>query len=465
MDDLEFSMEDYNFDRIRENDLVEGVVAEIHDDYLEVDIKSFTYGTIYLDKYSSDRLTSFDGVVSVGDTIKAVVKKINDEPSQILMSRIPLVQREKFYKVKEAYEKKEIVTAKVIKLVNQGMIISYLDTDIFLPNSLIDITIPEDREKFLNTKMQVRIVTFDERKRKIVASRKDVLMDAYKEERAKQLEEVKVGDILDGEIVNFQPFGIFVKIGYIQGLMRFSQVTHRKSEKAEEILKVGDKIKVKVIRKEGTKIDLSRKALIPTPFEEFVKEQKVSSEVRGKLVQKLAFGMIFELSKDVTGLLHKSEYSWNPNDNLANNLKIGDELQLAIIGIDHKKERISLSKKALDNNPWGRVTVKKGDIVKAFVSEILPGKGIMASVDGVDGFISIKDLSNDHISKIEDYFSLKDEIEAMVIEVNKQDWILNMSIRIVQEKAERAEFEKYMKNQEVDEDAKIGDLYKDILEK
>ncbi|HBY64860.1 MAG TPA: hypothetical protein DEG42_00415, partial [Acholeplasmataceae bacterium] len=163
--------------------------------------------------------------------------------------------------------------------------------------------------------------------------------------------------------------------------------------------------------------------------------------------------------------LHKNEFSWNPNDNFENYVKIGDPITLSIIQLEPKKERIALSKKSLEDNPWKNVTVKRGDIVKAKVTAVSK-EGLKVSVQGVEGEIPFNELSNEKIGKPEDYFAAGDEVQAIIIEVSKDTWVLKLSIRRVLEKAERASYEQYLENDDKNQNQTIGDLFsKDLKSK
>jgi ribosomal protein S1 len=219
-----------------------------------------------------------------------------------------------------------------------------------------------------------------------------------------------------------------------------------------------------VIKKEGNRLDLSMKALVPTPYESFYETHKVGDTVTGAVFQKLPFGIIVEVAKDVRGLLHKNEFSWNPNDNFEAFVKIGDELTLSIIQMDPKKERIALSKKALEDNPWKNFTGKRGDVVTAKVTNVTKD-GVEVEVQGATGFIHVSELSNERIGKPEDYFAVGDEVKAVITDANRDQWQLKLSIKRILEQQERASYEQYLEDDQEAETTTIGDLFADDLKK
>ena len=270
---------------------------------------------------------------------------------------------------------------------------------------------------------------------------------------------INVGDVLTGEVIKVQNYGAIIKFEYTTGLMKANEFSH-KFVKLEEELKVGDKLEVKVIKKENEKLDLSHKALTLSPFENYIKDHKVSDTVKGKLTNKLEFGLLLELAEDVKGLLHKSEYSYNPNDNLANSLKIGDEVEVSIIAIDEKKEKISLSRKPLIDNPWDRVDAKVNDNVEATITEINE-KGLLVTALGVDGFVPLSEAVENK-EDINSEYQVGDKVSCTILAINSKKWLLKLSILKVKKQKEQENIDKIL-NEDKKEESTIGDQFKDIL--
>ena len=458
---------------LRVGHVVEGTVIKVEENTIYLDVQYTTEGKIHLDNYDKPAPQTFEGLIKIGDKVRARVMKITDDPAQILLSRLPLLSDEKFIKIESLVESGETVNAKVKKILEKGLILSYLENDVFLPYSLLDFDLVKNKDDLTGKTLEVQIIeaTIRGRSRRIVASRKAIFererQEAYEtrlKARQDELEQINTGDILKGKVDKLEPHAATIRFDHVVGLLRISQVSHYRIDKIEDVLSLGDEIDVKVIKKEGNRLDLSMKALIKTPYEQFYDTHKVGDTVTGTAFQKLPFGIIVEVDKDVRGLLHKNEYSWNPNDNFDAFVKIGDELTLSIVNLDLKKEKISLSKKTMEDNPWKNVTVKRGDVVKAKVLEVNK-EGLKVMVQGVEGLIPGNELSNEKIGRPEEYFAIDDEVDAVIIEANREQWSLKLSIRRVLEKAERASFEQYLEDDEQDEGVTIGDLFEDDLKK
>ena len=453
--------------------IVEGTVVIVEENTIYLDVQYYTEGKIHLDNYDKPAPPTFIGLVEVGQTVRARVQKMTNEPAQILLSRLPLLSEEKFAKIQALVESKETIKAKVRQVLDKGIILAYLENEIFLPFSLLDYDLVKDKDALRGKILEIQIIeaTLKGRSKRIVASRKTIFEKARQEAyelrlqaRKEELETINTGDIIKGVVGKIETHAATVRFKHVVGLLRISQVSHYRIEKIEDALTMGQEIEVKVIKKEGNRLDLSMKSLLKTPYEEFYDDHKIGEQVTGTVFQKLPFGIIVEVKKDVRGLLHKNEFSWNPNDNFDSYVKIGDEITLSIIALDPKKNRIALSKKALENNPWKNVTIKSGDVVKAIV-ESVSKEGLVVIADGVEAIIPSNELAVEKIGKPEDYFAKGDEVTAVVLEANRSNWSLKLSIRRVLEKMERDTFEKYLEDEEESKNLTLGDLFEDQFKK
>jgi small subunit ribosomal protein S1 len=458
---------------LRQGSIVEGTVIKIESNTIYLDIQAQTEGKIHLDNYDKPAPDTFEGLVQVGQKIKARVQKITDDPAQILLSRLPLLVEEKFEKIQALAESGETVKAKVRQVLEKGLILSYMENEVFLPYSLLDFELVKDKDSLKGKTLEIQIIeaTSKGRNKRIVASRKAIFererQEAYEQRlqaRQDELETINTGDVIKGVVDKIEAHAATIRFDHVVGLLRISQVSHFRIEKIEDVLTLGQEVEVKVIKKEGNRLDLSMKALQKTPYEVFYETHKVGDTVTGTVFQKLPFGIIVEVAKDVRGLLHKNEFSWNPNDNFESYVKIGDEVTLSIIQLDLKKERIALSKKALEDNPWKNVSLRRGEVVSAKIIEVSK-EGVKVEVQGAEGEIAASELAVEKINKPEDYFAVGDVVNAVVTEVSKDTWTLKLSIRRILEQAEREQYEQYLEDDEKDQNPTLGDLFGEKFQK
>ena len=408
---------------------------------------------MHLDHYTKDAsVESFKDIVKVGDEIEAEVMKVSED--SIFLSRLNLLKHENFLSLvskKENNENIEVVVKNEVE--GKGYNCLYQGVSLFMPMSQSGSNVK------LGSKVLVRIIELDEKKHRGVVSQKVIEQEEYQKNREAEYESINEGDVLTGTVTKVEKYGALVKFNYVQGLLKTNQVSHSFIDINKE-LHVGDKIEVKVLSKNNNKLELSRKALLKTPFTLYAEAHKVSDKVVGKVVNKLPFGLLLELAPEVKGLLHNSEYSHNPNDNFQASVVIGDEVEVAIIAINLEKEKISLSRKALMDNPWDRVKAHEGDLVDVKVTEVKEN-GLVVEALGVDGFVPLNEATLERKNDLASYYSVGDTEKAYIMEIKPREWKLRLSIRKYLAEQERKSYEKYLNEEE--KPTTLGDVFKDSL--
>jgi len=458
---------DISFKTLRVGQTVTGTVINVSPNEIRLDLQSSLEGQIYLDQYDPKGIDSFVGVLKEGDKVEAVVKKIDEMHGQVLLSRIPMLQAAALKELLEAKANQRIVTATPTGSNENGLIFQLFGFEAFMHISQVDFQIT-DLTPFLTQELTFYVTEVDEKKRSIKLSRTKYLIEQRQAERDKEYEALSVGKTYKVTIQEIKPFGVFVDFKHNRGFLPLGEIAHERVENPSEYIKPGDVVEVELIEKKMQKgnprISVSRKRLLDTPFALFAKAHKVGQTISVSVVNKLPFGLIVEVAPHVTGLLHNNEISYNPNDNFKASVVHGTLLDVAILAIDKKKERISLSKKALEDNPWKKVTVKRGDVVKGIINEIQVGKGFTVTVQGVDASLPITELKEGNVGKLEDLYSVGDEVEVVVTKCFPQEWVMEVSILQLQSQRERKQFDSYIKTQET-RSVTLGDLFGKVLEK
>lgn len=459
-------MSEYNLPKV--GDVITGEIIKIEKDLIYIDFQAVSEGLIYLNEYDSPAPKSFSSILKVGDSVTAEIKKISEQDDSvlILLSRLPIVREEQLKELDTLNKTKEVFTGKVIKALEKGLIVKYKLFELFLPFSLLDREYTKEPEKLIGEDLDVVMEDFGQgrgRRLRLIVSRMPIIQELRREKFEKQqklrdeeLEKLQTGVVVEGTVEKIEKHAAHIRFEHVMGLLRISQVAHYRIDNLEDELTVGEKVKVKIIKREGNRIDLSKKVLLPTPFEAFMEKYKKGDTAKGKIVQKLGFGVIVEIEKDIKGLLHNQEYSWNPRDNFENYLKIDDEIEVFILNIDPKRERIALSKRMLDNNPWKDVNLKVGQVLEVLVTEVAEDR-LTVSYDSIDGVIYAKEAAVERIS-LDNNFSIGDKVEAIVTKFNQKQWLLELSIRRLLVREERKGFEKFLSDDEETTTATIGDL-------
>ncbi len=277
----EETMEDYagelnaSMKKIKEGDLLKGTVIGISDTEVTLDLGYYAEGIIRLEDLSEDPSFSIKTDITMGEELSATVIRVDDGEGNILLSRKEANQLLVWDKLRKMLEDKTNVSVKVVETVKSGVVAFLEGIRGFIPASKLSLSYVEenDLDSYLNKTLEVRVITADEEKRKLVLSAKDILKEKADAERANKISNVQVGLVTEGTVESLQNYGAFVDLGNgISGLVHISQICEKRIKHPSAVLKEGDKVKVKVTAIKDGKLSLSMKALNDIAAEEIVEE-------------------------------------------------------------------------------------------------------------------------------------------------------------------------------------------------
>ncbi|PAT01020.1 hypothetical protein CI105_08785 [Candidatus Izimaplasma bacterium ZiA1] len=452
---------EFNIKKFRVGDYVEGTVYQVTKEAVSLDFGAFTEGTIYGKGLSLTDVSSCKDLVKEGQELDAFITKIDMERGQILLSRIKLLQNEKFKALKAFKDSKETFTVRVKKVVKGGLIATKDSVDMFLPVSQIS-TKRVNAEDYLNKELEVELIEATDRK--LVISHKTIEARMIKEATEKEFATFKKGQVLKGTVSKIVTYGAFIRFENVEGLIHISELSHHRVENVSDILKENQEIEVKIINIDKKKLSLSMKALQKSPWEIFAAEFKKGDEVTGKVIRKTGNQMLVEVAKGVIGVISKRDYSWDPRFNLATDTEVGNELTLKITDLNVTDKILTLSKKHLEYNPWQDVTVKENDEVMATVKE-LQTNGALVSIQGVNAFLPIGEISTERVNQVSDALKVEDAINVIITKLDKRNWKMVVSKKQLTEQKAHDEYAKYLETEEQVSNTTLGDLFKDQLDK
>ena len=291
-------------------------------------------------------------VAKEGDTLEAIVTKVNDGEGQVLLSYKRLAQMKGNKKLEEAYENKEVLTAEVTQILNGGLGVLVDETRVFIPASLVSDTFVKDLSQYKGKEISFVITEFNPRKRRIIGNRKQLLVEEKAEKMEELLATLKVGDVIEGTVKNVTDFGAFVDLGGVDGLLHISEISWTRIDNPKKVLSIGDTVKVFVKDINGTKIALSCKFPDEDPWAKAIKEHPVGSTVKGKVARMTDFGAFVQIDENVDALLHVSQISREHVAKPSDVLKVGQEIEAQVTEYKEEGHKISLSMKALlDDEP------------------------------------------------------------------------------------------------------------------
>ena len=343
MDDIEKSL------RLpKPGDIVDGKIDQVMSDAVIVNMGCKKDGILRSDEVALEEGQTLADLYKVGDEIKAKVIKSDDGEGGIMLSTKRLVAVENYAELEEAMENRENITVTLTRAVNGGVIAAYKEITGFIPMSQLSDRYVENAEEFLGQTFDVRVIRVDTKRNRAVFSRKAILVDEKRKAVAEIWENLNVGDIVEGKVMRFTDYGAFVDIGGVDGLLHISEISWGKLKHPEEVLKIGDILNVKILslNEEKGKISLGLKQTQPEPWTLVGEKYQVGDVLEGKVVQIKEYGAFVELEAGLDGLVHISEIANKRVENVFDELKVGETVNVKIMEIDPDKRRISLSIKA-----------------------------------------------------------------------------------------------------------------------
>lgn len=339
--------EEKSLKSIKTGDTVEGVVFDVKPDEIILNIGSKSDGILTRNEYTNEPGVDLTTVVKVGETMTVKVVKVNDGEGQVVLSYKRLAAERGNKRIEEAFNNKEVLTAKVAQVLDGGLTVIVDEVRIFIPASLVSDTYEKDLSKYAGQEIEFVVSEYNPKKRRYIGDRKQ-LLTAKKAEMQKELfANLKEGDIVEGTVKNVTDFGAFIDLGGVDGLLHISEMSWGRVENPKKVFEVGKTLKVLVKEIAGSKVALSLKFDDLNPWKDAAVKYAVGSTVTGKVARMADFGAFIELETGVDALLHVSQISKEHVEKPADVLKIGDEVTAKVVDFNEADKKISLSVKAL----------------------------------------------------------------------------------------------------------------------
>lgn len=342
-------------------------------------------------------------------------------------------------KIKHLYENGELAMATIRKRIKGGFAVDLIGVEAFLPSSQIEFKSQSDIEAAIGHTVGVKILKINMMRKNIVVSRKLAVQEEQTKARKRIFSKVKVGDVIDGTVRNITDFGGFIDIGGIDALLHITDISWSKITHPAEVLKVNDKIKVKVLimDQETGRIAVGLKQLSPHPWLKIEKKYPVGTKISGVVTSVVEYGAFVQIEKGVEGLVHVSEMSWKKDvKDPSKILKVGDTVEAVVLSIARDDRRISLGMKQTKPDPWSTVDEKFKVDQKVVVKVTnLKDFGVFVQlIDGVEGLIHINDFFWDKkVKKASDYLKKGQKVEAVIRTIDRKNRRISLSIKHTKE--------------------------------
>jgi len=418
---------------IGEGEIVRGIVLAIDDKEVLVDVGFKSEGVIALSEFSDP------GVLKVGDTIDVFLEKMENQDGLVVLSK----QRADFVRVwdrvKEAHDSAQVVDGKLVRKIKGGVVVDLYGVEAFLPGSQIALRQVQNVDALLGQTVSVKIIKLNKRRRNIVVSRRAVLEEERDRLKSTILKDLAKDQIREGVVKNITDFGAFVDLGGIDGLLHITDMSWGRVGHPSELVKIGDRIKVKVLNfdPEKERISLGLKQLDAYPWEGVDEKYKVGDRIKGKVVSITDYGAFVELEKGVEGLIHVSEMSWTRHVRHPSKVvNIGDIIEAVVLKVDKANEKISLGLKQVEPDPWLTLDQKypPGMKVKGKVRNLTNFGAFVELEEGIDGLVHVSDMSwTKRVAHPSEVLKKGDTVEVVILSIDKEHRRISLGLKQVSE--------------------------------
>ena len=337
-----------SFKTIRNGEVVQGTIIDVKEDEIILNIGYKSDGIITRNEYSNDQNLDLTTVAKVGDEMEAKVLKVNDGEGQVLLTYKRLKAEKGNKRLEEAFNNKEVLKAKVAKVLDGGLSVVVEDTRVFIPASLVSDTYEKNLKKYDGQEIDFVITEFNPRKRRIIGDRKQLLVAEKKAKQEALFARIEPGMTVEGTVKNVTDFGAFIDLGGADGLLHISEMSWGRVENPKKVFTVGEQVKVLIKDIQGEKIALSLKFPETNPWLTADEKYAVGNVVTGKVARMTDFGAFIELEPGVDALLHVSQIAKEHIEKPSDVLKVGEEITAKVVDFKKDERKISLSIKALD---------------------------------------------------------------------------------------------------------------------
>lgn len=439
---------DNNFIAYRENSIVNGKILEVSKQVVIVDIGAKSEGIIPVSEFEDEDF-------AVGDEIEVLLEKLENDEGMVVLSKEKAAHKQNWDKIVKVYEDGGLVKGKVKSVVKGGLMVN-VGVEAFLPGSQIDVIPPKDLNEYVGKVYEFKIVKVNDIRKNIVLSRREVIEAERAEQRQQFLEEVQIGDTVDGMVKNITDFGAFVDLQGMDGLLHITDMSWGRINHPSEMLMIGQTVTVQILEvdQEKERVSLGLKQLLNNPWDGIESKYAIGTEVAGAITKLVPYGAFVEIEQGVEGLIHVSELSWTKRITRPSDvLEVNQEVKAVVLSINKEEQKISLGVRQLEPNPWDEVESRYpiGSTIKGEIRNLTAYGAFVELEDGIDGMIHVSDLSwTRKINHPSEILKKGEELEAQVIDIDKTNQRISLGIKQLENDPWN----------EIDGRFKVGDLVK-----
>jgi len=415
-------LEQYGSPEIKTGEVVEGRVVQVTKDWALIDVGFKSEGQVPISEFQGP-----EGKADLkeGDKVKVYIETIEGSHGRIELSKEKADKLRIWEEIANAADKDGVVEGEIVGIVKGGLTVD-IGVKAFLPGSQIDLRPVRGLDRYLGKSFKFKVIKFNRRRGNIVLSRRVLLEKEREAMKAKTLEMLQEGMVVEGVVKNITDYGCFVDLGGIDGLLHVTDMSWGRISHPSEMVQVGDTVTVKILRFESDseRVSLGMKQTMTDPWANVASSYQIGTRVSGKVVSLAEYGSFIELEPGVEGLVHVSEMSWTKKiKHPSQIMNVGDTIEAVILDVDQEQKRISLGLKQIEANPWVLLQEKfpAGTRVSGVVKNITTF-GIFVDIgEGIDGLVHNQDMSwSTRTRNPAEIYKKGDEIDAVVLAVDPE---------------------------------------------
>ena len=418
-----------SFKELQEGQIVKGKILSISANEILVDVGYKSEGSISLEEFDN-RAT-----LKVGDEIEVLLESVEDDEGYIVLSKRKAEKAKGWERLLALAKEGDLLEGKVVRKVKGGLMVDVGGVEAFLPASQVFLRGFGNLDSLVGQTMNVVIIKVHRGRKNLVVSRRDALLKERELLRQKLVEELEVGQVRQGVVKNITDFGAFIHMGGVDGLLHITDMSWGRVGHPSEVVSVGQRLDVMILSfdRETMKISLGLKQLTPNPWENVESRYPVGTRAKGKVVSLMSYGAFVELEKGLEGLVHISEFSWTKRPSHPSEMvKVGDEVECLVLGLDRESQKIALGLKQMEANPWEAYIHEHpiGSRVTGRVQHLTEYGAFVELAEGIDGLLHVQDLSwTRRYNHPFECLKKGQELEVGVISADPQERKIGLSLK------------------------------------
>jgi len=432
---FESALEDYlstDSGDLEEGSIIKGVIVRIDADSVLVDVSFKSEGQIPASEFKDAA-----GIITVkeGDQVDVYVVRKSEGEGTITLSFEKAKRMQLFDQLEDVLENSSVIKGHIMRRIKGGYTVDIGGVEAFLPGSHVDLRPVPDMDALVNQEYEFRVLKINRRRSNVIVSRRVLLEEERDSKRQDLLSSIEEGQIVTGKAKNITEYGVFVDLGGLDGLLHITDMSWKRIRHPKEMITMGQDLELKVLSfdKENNKVSLGLKQLVSDPWQDITGRFPEGAKSQGKVTNLVDYGAFVELESGVEGLVHISEMSWTRKlRHPSQMVRVGDEVEVVILGVDGEKKRISLGMKQVKPNPWELVSDKypEGTVLEGVIKNITEFGVFIGIEDGIDGLIHVSDISwTKKIRHPSEIYKVGDVVQAKVMTVDQESEKFTLGIK------------------------------------